>query len=195
MLSVKKPGIHTLFTQRISGIMPVSASLKMTMQLKLTQLSRWGILAGNSYTIEAVSETDKKWTVSEPLPAQAPVSEQPAHGPLPVKFIHEKGPQYRIYHADAAWGTANGQSNIQLEFYLEHPPIPTVVIQPVKPDGTFTGEQKLEPIQDAEHFVVIRDFQVGIVLSLQSALQVQAVLGSFIELVKEQQRLSMETKK
>jgi hypothetical protein len=119
----------------------------------------------------------------------------PPQGPLPVKFIHEKGPQYRTCHADAAWGTTNGQSNIQLEFYLERAPIPTVVIQPVNPDGTYTGEQKLEPIQDTEHFVVIRDFQVGVVLSLQSALQVQAVLGNFIELAKEQQRLSKETKK
>ncbi len=133
-------------------------------------------------------------TVSE-KESNLPAGGESFRPPLPVKFIHEKGPQYRIYHADAVWGTTNGQSNIQLEFYLEHPPIPTVVIQPVNPDGTFTGEQKLEQIQDGEHFVVIRDFQAGIVLSLQSALQVQAVLGNFINLAREQLRLSKETNK
>jgi hypothetical protein len=83
-----------------------------------------------------VSETDKN-------PAAGGLTTQ---GPLPVKFVHEKGPQYRVYHADAVWGMLKGLSNIQLEFYLEHPPIPRVAIQPVNADGTYTGEQKLEGI-------------------------------------------------
>jgi hypothetical protein len=130
-----------------------------------------------------VTETDKNLTAGGQTP----------QAPLPVKFIHEKSRQYRTCHADSVWGTINGLSNIQLEFYLEHPPIPSVVVQPVNPDGTYTGEQKLEPIQDAEHFVVVRDFQVGVVLSFQSAVQVHTVLGNFIELAKQQ--LSKETKK
>ena len=151
--------------------------------LKLTHLSKWGSLTGKYQIIEPVNETDKNLTACGST----------SQAPLPVKFIHEKSQQYRTCHADAVWGTINGLSNIQLEFYLERPPIPSAVVQPVNPDGTYTSEQKLEPIQDAGHFIVVRDFQVGVVLSLQSAIQVHTVLGNFIELAKQQ--LSMETKK
>ena len=142
----------------------------------------------NAWLIEPVSDSDKE------LGAGGPPGPPPQE-PLPVKFIHEKGPQYRTYHADAAWAAVNGQANIQLEFYLEHPPFPTVVVQPVNTDATYTGEMKIEGLEDKEHFVVIRDFQVGVVLSLQSAIQLQTVLGKFIDMAKEQQQFLKDAKK
>ena len=106
--------------------------------------------------------------------------------PKPVKFVHEKDPQYRTYHADGAWGTINSFGNLQIEFCVERPPTPNAVIQPVKPDGNFTGEQTLEGLDDPDNFVVVRDFQCGIVLSIAAAVQVQSVLDSFIKTSKQQ---------
>ena len=121
-----------------------------------------------------MNKTDEKLAAGDPTP----------QGPLPVKFIHEKCPQYRTYHVDGAWGAITGLSNIQLELYSEHPPLPKAVIHPVKPDGTYTGEQSIEGIDDPDHFVVVRDFQLGVVLSLQSAKLVHEILGNFIEMSK-----------
>jgi hypothetical protein len=45
------------------------------------------------------------------------------------------------------------------------------VIHPINPDGTPTGEQKMNFIDDPDYFHVIRDFQCGVVLSLPAAIQ------------------------
>ena len=104
----------------------------------------------------------------------------------PVKFIHEKGPQYRVFHVDGAWGSINVQGNAQLELYVEHAVTPSAVVQPIQPDGIFSGEQIPFGLVDKDHFLVIRDFQCGVVLSYNAAVQVKNVLDSYIATVKDQ---------
>jgi hypothetical protein len=104
----------------------------------------------------------------------------------PVKFIHEKGAQYRIFPADSAWGVINHNGNLQIDFCVERPPTPSVVIQPVKPDGNPTGEQISEGLGDQKYFNVVRDFQCGIVLSYAAAVQVRSVLDAYITNTKQQ---------
>ena len=123
------------------------------------------------------------------MPEQAPSTPNTTQIPLvakPVKFVHEKDKQYRTYHADGAWGTINSLGNLQIEFCVEHALTPTAVVQPVKPNGEFTGEQRMLGLDDPDHFVVIRDFQCGIVLSYAAAVQVQSVLETFIKTSKQQ---------
>jgi len=106
--------------------------------------------------------------------------------PKPVKFIHEKGAQYRIFHADEIWATINNFGNVQIDFCVQHPPVPPSVIHPVNPDGTPTGEQKMQGVDDPVYFNIVRDFQCGVVLSLQTAIQLQYALDFYIKNTKQQ---------
>jgi len=103
----------------------------------------------------------------------------------PVKVINEKGAQYRIFHADGAWGVINSHGNLLVDFCVEHPPTPSAVIQPVK-DGNFTGEQIMEGIDDPDYFVIIRDFQCGVILTYVSAVQLYGLLDTYIKATKQQ---------
>lgn len=98
----------------------------------------------------------------------------------PVKISHEKGAQYRLYHADMAWGAISHHGNLQLDFCVERPPTATGVINPVHADGNPTGEQTFEGLGDQKYFNVVRDFQCGIVLSLAAAEQVHSVLTNYL---------------
>lgn len=110
----------------------------------------------------------------------------------PVKIIHEKGAQYRVYHADGAWGVISHHGNLQIDFCVERPPTPTGVIQQVHPDGNPTGEQKMEGLGDPNYFHVVRDFQCGIVLSFAAAVQVRSVLDNYIAQTKQQMDTAIE---
>jgi hypothetical protein len=105
--------------------------------------------------------------------------------PKPVKFIHEKGPQYRIYHADAGWGVINQFGNVQIDFCVEHPPTPSHVVQPIDAKGVPQGEYTMFGLDDKDHFLIVRDFQCGVVLSFAAAVQVHTILGHYINTAKQ----------
>jgi hypothetical protein len=121
-----------------------------------------------------------------------PIESAAQFTPLPVHIAHEKGAQYRVYHADGAWGVISHHGNVQLDFCVERPPTPTGVFQPVHPDGNPTGEQKLEGLGDPKYFHVVRDFQCGIVLSFAAAVQVRSVLDNYIAQHKQQMDAALE---
>ena len=104
----------------------------------------------------------------------------------PVKFIHEKGSQYRIFHADEVWATISSLGNVQIDFCVQHPVVPPFVIHPLNPDGSPTGEQKMHGIDDPDYTVVVRDFQCGVVFSLNTAIQLQHALDYYIKSTKQQ---------
>jgi hypothetical protein len=103
-----------------------------------------------------------------------------------VKFFHEKTPDYRIIHVDGAWGSISSIGNAQLDLYVESAVTPNAVLQPLGADGNLTGEQiplgRVEP----ETILVIRNIQCSVVLSLAAAMQVHAVLDSYISSSKKQ---------
>lgn len=103
-----------------------------------------------------------------------------------VKIIHEKGAQYRVFHADTAWGVISPHGNVQLDFCVERYPTPSGVIQPVQPDGKPNGEQTFLGLSDQNYFNIVRDFQCGIVLSFAAAVQVRSVLDNYIAATKSQ---------
>lgn len=112
--------------------------------------------------------------------------------PKTVKFIHKQGDRLPTYHADGAWGVSNQHGNIRISFYTENIPVPTAAIHPVHPDGSPTGEQELEGIIDPKYFLMIRDFQCNVVLSITSAVQVHQMLGNFIRLTQENMAVQMK---
>jgi hypothetical protein len=125
-------------------------------------------------------------TKSIPIP---PANQPPA---LPVKFIHEKIGGFQIFHADGAWGMVNNQVNAQLNFYIEHEPFPETLIMQVDKNGVFTGEAELLPKSDGKHFVIKRDFQVGVVLSLTAARQVRGLLDNFIKMCEPAEKIAAD---
>ena len=130
----------------------------------------------------AMSDQEKK---SIPIPPpQAPV--------LPIKFIHEKSGSFQIFHSDGAWGMVNNQMNAQLNFYIEHEPFPETIIQQVDTNGFLTGDAEVTPKSDGQHFVIMRDFQVGVVLSLNAARQVRGLLDNFIKMCEPGEKMAVE---
>lgn len=111
----------------------------------------------------------------------------------PVKFIHEKGAQYRVYHADEIWGVMTNFGNLQIDFCVQRPPTPSSVVHPVNPDGTGTGEQHMSFTEDdPRYFNVVRDFQCGVVLSLATAIQLRSALDYYISNTKQQMNATLE---
>jgi hypothetical protein len=114
-----------------------------------------------------------------------PAPQAPPIAAKPVKFIHEKSPQYRVYHADGGWGVINTYGNVQIDFCVERPPTPSHVVQPVDTLGNPQGEYTMFGLDDKNHFLVVRDFQCGVVLSFSAALQTHALLGNYINTAKQ----------
>jgi len=157
------------------------------------------LLTGMYATANLVGQQAKNMETPENKIVPIPASPAPAMKFQPVKFVHEKCPQFRTYHADGTWGTVSGESNIHLNFYTEYPKMVTGVIHQVNPDnGNYVGEGKLQGFPDPDYHVVIRDFQCDIVLSIASAERVQTLLNSFIPIAKKQladQKARSEQKK
>jgi hypothetical protein len=103
---------------------------------------------------------------------------------LPVKFVHEKNPQFKTYHADGTWGMVNSLGEIQLNFYTEFPTIVTGSIHEVNPQtGLYTGKMEMQGLDESKNLIT-RDFQCCVVVSLSVAEQIQKSLGVFIENAK-----------
>jgi hypothetical protein len=116
-----------------------------------------------------------------------PTSPEPKKKFQTVKYVHEKGPEFRTYHVDGTWGAVNSESQIHLTFFTEYPRLATGVIHQVNPEnGFYTGEFQLQGVPDPDYFVVVRDFQCSIALSIASAERLHSLLGSFIEIAKKE---------
>lgn len=115
-----------------------------------------------------------------------PVSPQPVTKFQPVKFVHEKSPQFRTYHTDGAWGVVNALGDIHLSFFTEHPRLAAGVINKVNPEnGIYTGEHEMVGDTDPNYFITVRDFQCSVVLSIQTAERIHTLLGNFIGIAKK----------
>ena len=105
----------------------------------------------------------------------------------PVKLIHRESGNLPTFQADGGWGSVNNYSLIRIGFYAEHPQIPTAVIQHLNADGSPKGDQ-IEVGMDDAHFVLVRDFQCNVILTLPSAIQINQMLGSFIVALQQQMK-------
>ncbi len=113
---------------------------------------------------------------------------------LPLKYISHKGGQYRTFHADGVWALQGAaMDNVLLEFYVEHGPLPTAVVQPLTQEGQFTGEQEQQGVLDSKYWIVNRDFQFGVVLSPPAVVQLSHVLRTIMANFSPQARAIVET--
>jgi hypothetical protein len=114
-----------------------------------------------------------------------PIAAEPRKRFLPLKFVHKKDSSFRTFHADGAWGVQGTGGNILLNFFVEHEPMADVAIYPVDEAGSVSGEGQLLWEKDDKHFVIIRDLQACIVLSIDAATNLHTMLGNFIKLTEQ----------
>jgi hypothetical protein len=113
---------------------------------------------------------------------------------LPVKFVHREGKAFHAVPADGVWGLLNAQGAIQMNFFTEHPLIPDSVTFPINSDGSFGVATEEYKEKDEKNFVVIREFQVNVTVSLASAKQIHNIIGNFIALAEDQIRMAEQMK-
>jgi hypothetical protein len=119
--------------------------------------------------------------MSDPQDTPATATLRPGR---PVKFIHQKAPGFRDYHADGAWTVHSGHGLAHVHFFVEHPRLAEAVISQVTSDGKlFTGQNEVFGAgeSDPNHFVVTRDVQCNVVMSLAAARFLREQLDNFIK--------------
>lgn len=116
--------------------------------------------------------------MSEETKAES-ISPTPVSG-VPVKFLHQRAGQFRTVHADGVWGAASAYANVHLSFFNERPPMPVSLTQELGPSGLWLAkEPKVEFPTDAN---VMRQFEVEVIMSVETAKVVRDVLQNFIDL-------------
>lgn len=105
--------------------------------------------------------------------------------PKPIRSIQiyqQKANFFRVVHADGVWCSVNAWRNLHMTFYSERYPIPTKVFFGIDDKGNVTGEdvEKREVKKDW-----FREMEVDVVLSLDSARQVQDALQRYIKVLED----------
>jgi hypothetical protein len=104
--------------------------------------------------------------------------------PLPttINFDYIKTSQFRVLHADGAFLSLTFQGGVVLSFFSERQPIPRRIVHRVKSDGTL-GDEIVEQrvVRDA----VVRDTEVAVSMSFDTAKRVQAALNDLITKLEE----------
>ncbi|HLF94908.1 MAG TPA: hypothetical protein VJB14_15685 [Planctomycetota bacterium] len=97
-----------------------------------------------------------------------------------IHFDFVKSNLFRVIHADGVWISPYGE-NINVTFFNERIPIPRQTTQELKNDGTLGPEDVAKRLgRDA----LIREMEVNVVMSLQTAKAVQAFLKSAVDLME-----------
>lgn len=113
---------------------------------------------------------------------KATANETPVSGNL-VKFFHILAPSFRSVHADGVWGALSSYGNIHLSFFNERPNPPQFITQEFGPDGQWLPkEPKYEYGTNANW---VRQFEVEVILSVESAKVMRQVLHNFIDLAEQ----------
>jgi hypothetical protein len=103
--------------------------------------------------------------------AETPVETAPRGDdePLQLSFHYLKSNQFRVIHADGAWGglTLNGQLTMVL--YSERPPIPKSTTHEVR-DGRLV---ELEEYRDARDASAVREAEVAAIMHPRVAVQLR----------------------
>jgi hypothetical protein len=79
-----------------------------------------------------------------------------------VEIIFEKSPQYRVIHADGAWGGLTAQLGLHLGFYSEFRQPPESITYSLEKD------QPIEKVRTGRE-AVVRHVEVEVAFSLQTA--------------------------
>jgi hypothetical protein len=106
------------------------------------------------------------------MPADPLTKTPPVSRPLPEKlfFDYIKSNDFRVIHADGAFGGLTPQGLVFVTLYAERPPIPTRIGYTVAQDGQ--GHIKLGDELKEERVCrdgIVRDLEVGVMMSVAVA--------------------------
>jgi|SRR5215469_12562278 len=103
--------------------------------------------------------------------------EQKPPVPTVVNFDYVKSNDFRIVHADGAF-ISGAAAGLNIAFYSERQPIPRRVVHKIE-DGKRLGAEIVEAkvVRDA----LIRDVEVSLVMSLDTAKLLHLSLGEIIQ--------------
>ena len=106
-----------------------------------------------------------------------------AEGQRDIVFRYVRGEGYRKVAANGAHGGVTGRGDFQMDLFVEHGEMPNELIHSVTPDG-------LGPVvsQDPERPAVIREAQVGVVMSRDQARSLAHWILERLRLAEEARR-------
>jgi hypothetical protein len=122
--------------------------------------------------------------MSEPGPAKATSSEQPEKT---FNILFFRAPFFRTIQADGAWGRISPANSIHLSLFNDCGPLPAVAHHKIGADGKLSGGMSLS-IQPGTD--LIRQVEVDVVLSLESAKAVRDTLENFIKILEDMKKSS-----
>jgi hypothetical protein len=107
-----------------------------------------------------------------------------------IKFHYLKGNLFRIVHVDGALGGLTPSLDLFIRLYHQRAPIPQVTVQKMNENGQL-GDEIMEERETKEG--IIREVEIGLIMNVQTAKQLQKWLADKIQLVdKAQHQLAAE---
>ncbi len=98
------------------------------------------------------------------------IDEEAESLPKEAKVTYTKSPDYKLVYVNGVYGGITGKGELRFDFFQEFHPYPEEEILEITDDGKLGAP---EP-EDSEQFELIREKQIGIVMSMgfaQSLLQ------------------------
>lgn len=90
-------------------------------------------------------------------------AKNPQEVPNRIRFVHKKLDNYQSYYANGAFGAISARGDFEFNFFFEHTDVPEEQIMTNK-----EGQFKLDEENPTE-VIVIRDFKVGVIMTLEQA--------------------------
>lgn len=111
--------------------------------------------------------------------------------PETLNFDYLKSSQFRVIHADGAFFALTTQGGLTISFFAERQPIPRRIVHKVNRDGSL-GDELTEQrvVRDA----IIRDTEVAVTMSLDTAKRVKDKLEEILSKAEEVTRQAKESR-
>lgn len=108
-----------------------------------------------------------------------------------VKFHYIKSNAFRVVHADGAIGGLTPQLNVFVSLYSDRLPIPELQVMQVDENGLLGSELANERVSKPG---VVREVEVGVVLSLSTARALAQFLTEQVQQADEFAKTKVESK-
>jgi len=104
-----------------------------------------------------------------------------ANGNKKVRFKYERAPDYRIVYANGAFGGPSPRGEMKFDLFAEVVMPPDYVVHALHPSGELGDELEREPSEPN----IVRQAQIGVVMSLAEAKNLNAWLGKHINTLEQ----------
>ena len=105
-----------------------------------------------------------------------------------IKFNYIKSSQFRVVHADGAYGGITPRGYIHASLYSERRPLPQTTEVPILPGDQLGEERALVQKED-----MVRELEVGVIMDLVAAKAFHDWLGKKIKAAEELFGVKTET--